>query len=555
MRRFDAFFSNLDDNGGPVMASNTNYAVYWDPAGGPVYPPDYRSGLDQYFTDLAADSGGTANVDSVAGQYNDSSGHFANYDSHFGGDMLDTDPYPVSGCAGATTCLTDAQIQTELDHFITAHGLPRGRTHDYFLLTPPGVESCFDPTGSQGCSAGSTINPQYCAYHGNSPPGPGEFIYANDPYVTANGRCDDGNHPNGSTSDGALQGGLSHEHNESITDPEPNSAWADLGSGSGEENGDKCSASTGSPQGTVPSGPGARASYNQVINGHFYWYQQEWSNQGNGCLQRLSFAGLRPTAQLTSTPGRGLSVSFDGAGSTAPGGVSRYNWQFNDGSNPDETTGATDSHTFSSAGQYTVALTVFGSDGTSIGTSALVTVGESAPSASFTPPTGGTAGAPVSFSGSGTPASGSGSIVGYTWDFGDGGPLIDGQSPTHTFALAGTYAVKLTVTDSNGLMAIATHAVVIGGPGSGGGPGTSGPTAPTPGATPGVAGGATGGSTGGSTAGGGHAVNPVHRTARPLSASARCRVRYRGRRNRGKLARCLRVARRHYAKPHRAHRP
>jgi len=373
--------------------------------------------------------------------------------------------------------------------------------------------------------------------------------------VTANGRCDDGNHPNGSTSDGALQGGLSHEHNESITDPEPNNAWTDLGSGSGEENGDKCSASTGSPQGTVPSGSGARASYNQVINGHFYWYQQEWSNQGNGCLQRLSFAGLRPTAQLTSTPGRGLSVSFDGAGSTAPGGVSRYNWQFNDGSNPDETTGATDSHTFSSAGQYTVALTVFGSDGTSIGTSALVTVGESAPSASFTPPTGGTAGAPVSFSGSGTPASGSGSIVGYTWDFGDGGPLIDGQSPTHTFALAGTYAVKLTVTDSNGLMAIATHAVVIGGPGSGGGPGTSGPTAPTPGATPGVAGGATGGSTGGSTAGGGHAVNPVHRTARPLSASARCRVRYRGRRNRGKLARCLRVARRHYAKPHRAHRP
>ncbi len=173
MRRFDAFFSNLDYNGGPVMASNTNYAVYWDPAGGPVYPPDYRSGLDQYFTDLAADSGGTANVDSVAGQYNDSSGHFANYDSHFGGDMLDTDPYPVSGCAGATTCLTDAQIQTELDHFITAHGLPRGRTHDYFLLTPPGVESCFDPTGSQGCSAGSTINPQYCAYHGNSPPRPG----------------------------------------------------------------------------------------------------------------------------------------------------------------------------------------------------------------------------------------------------------------------------------------------------------------------------------------------------------------------------------------------
>jgi len=28
VRRIDAFFSNLDYNGGPEMPSNTNYAVY-----------------------------------------------------------------------------------------------------------------------------------------------------------------------------------------------------------------------------------------------------------------------------------------------------------------------------------------------------------------------------------------------------------------------------------------------------------------------------------------------------------------------------------------------
>ena len=31
------------------------------------------------------------------------------------------------------------------------------------------------------------------------------------------------------------------------------------------------------PLGTASNG----AKYNQVINGHFYWYQQEWSNQTN----------------------------------------------------------------------------------------------------------------------------------------------------------------------------------------------------------------------------------------------------------------------------------
>ncbi len=72
-------------------------------------------------------------------------------------------------------------------------------------------------------------------------------------------------------------------------------------------------------------------------------------------------------------------MSFDATGSTAPGGVARYNWQFNDGpegpSAPTETTTPTVSHTFPAAGVYTVALTVFASDGTSIGTARTVTVG------------------------------------------------------------------------------------------------------------------------------------------------------------------------------------
>jgi len=407
VKPFDQFFSNVDYNGGPVMASNTNYAFYWDPSGGPAYPSDYEPGIDQYLTDLADDSGGQQNVDSVSAQYNDAAGEFANYESRFGGAIVDTDPYPANGCTQAAICLTDKQIRTELANYVIAHGLPHDLAHEYFVLTPPGVESCFEAAGGE-CSAGST-EPVYCAYHGNSPIGESELIYANDPYVTGNPGCDDGNHPNGSSSDGALEGGLSHEHNESITDPEPNNAWTDIG-GSGGEIGDKCSESLGSPLGTAPNG----ASYNQVINGHLYSYQEEWSNQSNQCLQRLTFSGAEPTATFTSEAGASDDVSFDASGSTAPGGVARYNWQFNDGpglSTPVESTGPTVSHTFPNAGIYLVALTVFAADGTSIGTASSVAVGEPpAPTVTKVAPSTGRAGGGTSVKITGTHLSGASDV-------------------------------------------------------------------------------------------------------------------------------------------------
>jgi hypothetical protein len=370
---FDQLFTNLDYNGGPVMPSNTNYAIYWQPSGAPEYPADYQPGINTYFKDLAEDSGGTENVDSVSAQYNDTAGEFARYDSHFGGAFVDTTPYPSNGCARAAICLTDAQLRAELKSFVEAHGLPSDLDHEYFLLTPPGVEDCFEKAGNV-CSAGSG-RPVYCAYHGNIPLAAGQIIYSNDPYVTGILGCDDGNHPNGTTSDGALQGGLSHEHNESITDPEPNNAWTDFGGTEGEI-GDKCDGINGTELGVAGNG----ASYNQVVNGHDYWYQEEWSNQTHQCLQRLTFSGEEPTATFTSAAGAGNEMSFDAAGSTAPGGVARYNWQFNDGPGgsptaPTETTGPTVSHTFPVGGRYVVALTVFAADGTSIGTGRTLAVG------------------------------------------------------------------------------------------------------------------------------------------------------------------------------------
>jgi hypothetical protein len=305
--------SNLIYHGGPVMTSNTNYTFYWSPSASSAYPAGYQEGVDRYLADLAHDSGGNQNVDSVATQYSNGGGEAVAYDSHFAGAILDTDPYPANGCKKALICLTDAQLQAELSSYITANGLPKDLTHEYFILTPPGVENCFTAGGTE-CSAASKT-PTYCAYHGSFASGKGTIVYANDAYVTGVEGCDDGEHPNESPSDGALQGGLSHEHNESTTDPELNAWYA----ASGEENGDKCrtfatSSEFGTPLGKAPDG----SRYNQLVNGREYWYQQEWSNEGSTCKQRntsvLTTPVVSKVAPVKGPASGGTVVKITGTG-------------------------------------------------------------------------------------------------------------------------------------------------------------------------------------------------------------------------------------------------
>jgi PKD repeat protein len=469
---FDAFFNNLDYNGGPVMPSNTNFTVYWRPEGFSTnYPAGYKEGVNRYLADLAHDSGGNQNVDSVSTQYNDAAGEFANYESHFGGELIDTHAYPANGCTRASTCLSDQQIREELVRFVAEQKLPTDLTHEYFLLTPPEVESCFEGGAASECSAGSTA-PVFCAYHGNVPTEGGELIYSNDPFVTGIVGCDDGNHPNESPSDGALEGGLSHEHNESITDPEPNNAWTDFGGEIGE-NGDKCAGQMGEPLGKTETGK----NFNQIVNGHDYWYQEEWSNQGHTCLQRLTFSGERPTATFTVTPGNGREVAFNAAGSTAPGGVFRFNWQFNAFGRPGvpaETSTPTVARVFPSNGTFTVALTVLAENGTSIGTAKTFSV--TAPSAAFTVAPGSpTAGEAVSFD-AGPSKANFGTITSFRWSFGDGG-IAEGATATHGYAAGGMYPVSLTVTNSTGFNSTASGLLEVAAPPS---PPQPAPVAPPP---------------------------------------------------------------------------
>lgn len=294
-------------HGGPVMTSNTNYPLYWSPAGESAYPAGYISGIDRWFSDLAHDSGGVLNTDSVLVQYGEEGGGLANYNSHFGGALIDTDPYPANGCKAAAICLTKAQLETEVQAYAEAHALPGDLAHEYFVLTPPGVASCFEASGHQ-CSEG-TAHFKYCAYHAFIP-GAATYIFAVVPYDESPECVAES--PNESPSDHAISGGLAHEHSESVTNPEL-TAWFNE---KFEEVADKCRSANpqkelGSPLGTAPDG----APYNQVINGDLYLYQQMWSNERGACEQR---AALPPTVKKI-TPKKGPAagntrVTITGAG-------------------------------------------------------------------------------------------------------------------------------------------------------------------------------------------------------------------------------------------------
>ncbi|HET8977937.1 MAG TPA: hypothetical protein VFN87_07250 [Solirubrobacteraceae bacterium] len=260
--------SNLSYHNGPVMHTNTVYAIYWEPPGFSAQT-GYESLINRFFGDVAAASGATSNVYYSDTQYYDTTGSIA-YRSSFAGSVVDTDPLPASGCSDSYTsvCLTDSQIQAEITHVIKANGWTANSSTEFFMFTAKGIGSC---------DGSSCAFSQYCAYHSWIGSGSTATIYANMPYAdTVPSACDAGQHPNNNDADATINV-TSHEHNESITD-EQGSAWYDS---RGYENGDKCAWNFGATLGSTAYG-----QYNQLINGDPYYLQQEWSDHSSGCVLR-----------------------------------------------------------------------------------------------------------------------------------------------------------------------------------------------------------------------------------------------------------------------------
>jgi hypothetical protein len=281
-RRSSALGPKLLYHGGAVQHSSRVYSIFWAPPGY-SFPAGYSAQIQTYFRDVAADSGKTSNVYYSDTQYYDIVGATKRpipYKVTNGAVINDTAPLPTTGrcpnyrlASGSLTtgCVTDNQLMAEINRVVTSRGLPRGLGVEYFLFMPQQLGSCFDSTGRvHGC-----YTTDYCAYHSWIGGGANLTLYSSMPYAQTPA-CDPGDTPHGTAAEAVLNV-TSHEHNETITDPTAG-GWYDAG---GYENGDECSWDFGPTTFNALGG-----SFNQVINGHQYLLQQEWSNRTNRCVQR-----------------------------------------------------------------------------------------------------------------------------------------------------------------------------------------------------------------------------------------------------------------------------
>ncbi len=160
-----------------------------------------------------------------------------------------------------------------------------------------------------------------------------------------------------------------------------------------------------------------------------------------------------PVAMFTSEPQPGgLQVIFRDASTGPP---TSWNWDFGDGG----TSAAQNPvHTFPSAGEFLVSLTVSNSAGTN-NTSQFVPVGADIPElkADFTFVVS-ASGLIVTFTDTTTGASHS-----HLWEFGDGGTSTE-RNPIHEYISADEYQVRLTVTDAGGASSTAQKLVAAGAP-------------------------------------------------------------------------------------------
>ena len=146
---------------------------------------------------------------------------------------------------------------------------------------------------------------------------------------------------------------------------------------------------------------------------------------------------------------RGSQIVFDGSGSTdSDGSIVSWSWDFGDGNSG---TGSAPTHTYQSDGTFTVALTVTDNGGAThtASTTATITPAPIPPGANAGGPYSSVVGSVISFDGTSS-SDADGTIVSYTWNFGDGG-VASGPSPTHSYSVDGNFAVTLTVTDNDGL--------------------------------------------------------------------------------------------------------
>jgi len=151
-------------------------------------------------------------------------------------------------------------------------------------------------------------------------------------------------------------------------------------------------------------------------------------------------------------------ITFNASDSHDPdGNITSYFWDFGDGKNA---TGIIVEHSYVNDGNYTVTLTVVDSHGTPHNATAIKTVLNRSPVASFTESAETVyINETIQFNASQSDDS-DGSVEGYFWDF-DDGTNDTGAVVNHAYADNGNYTVTLTVTDNDGATGTTTANKIV----------------------------------------------------------------------------------------------
>jgi PKD repeat protein len=148
-----------------------------------------------------------------------------------------------------------------------------------------------------------------------------------------------------------------------------------------------------------------------------------------------------------------LTCAFTDRSSDADGTLAGWSWEFGDGTGSDA---RHPGHSYAAPGTYTVTLVVTDDGGAGDQVSSQVTV--SAPAAANQPPraefTVECRDLACDFAD--RSSDDGGTIVSRAWEFGDG-TTSTAASPSHTYAAAGRYQVRLTVRDDDGAEDSRTH--------------------------------------------------------------------------------------------------
>ena len=239
--------NGISYHNGPVVLGTPNIYLIW-------YGNWASNSATSILTDWASGIGGSAYYNINSTYYDGSNAHVANA-AHYAGSTNDS--------YSQGTSLSDAQIQTVVATALTSAALPTDPNGVYFVLTSA------DVTASSGFCT------QYCGWHTHGTINGTKIRYS---FVGNPDRCPSAcaaqtTGPNGNAGADGMASILSHEFEETTSDPDGN-AWYDS---TGKENGDKCAWTFGT-ESTASNG----AKYNMTFGGRNWLIQQNWVNAGGG---------------------------------------------------------------------------------------------------------------------------------------------------------------------------------------------------------------------------------------------------------------------------------